>query len=272
MTYDQTIKYLYAQTPAFHNIGAAAYKPGLENMKWLMSALGNPHKKFRAILVAGTNGKGSVSHYLAACLQAAGYKTGLYTSPHLVDFDERIRIDGKTIDHQYVINFVERHKNLLEQKKLSFFEFTTAMAFRYFYDNKIKIAVVEVGLGGRLDSTNILTPLLSVITNIALDHTEFLGNTLADIAAEKAGIIKKKVPVVVGEAVDETRPVFIEKANELLAPLFFAQEKYEITDPEYLPNGKISYIVISKKYAFSFKCFSGLSGIYQLKNLATVFT
>lgn len=273
MTYEQTIQYLYVQTPTFHNVGALAYKPGLQNTRKLMNALGNPQKKFKAIHIAGTNGKGSVAHYMAACLQNAGYKTGLYTSPHLIDFAERIRIDGQKIDQQYVIDFVKNNKNLLETIKPSFFEFTMAMAFCFFAEKKIDIAVIETGLGGRLDSTNIITPVLSIITNIAFDHTEFLGNTLEKIAGEKAGIIKRKVPVVVGEVTEQTRPVFIEKANKMNAPLFFAQEKYQTIKNRDLPNGKMSFQIIAKEYDnFGFECFSGLNGIYQLKNLVTVLT
>ncbi|MCL2596623.1 MAG: bifunctional folylpolyglutamate synthase/dihydrofolate synthase [Paludibacter sp.] len=273
MTYSQTIQYLYAQTPAFHQVGAVAYKPGLQNTRKLMNALGNPQKKFKAIHIAGTNGKGSVSHYLAACLQKAGYTTGLYTSPHLVDFAERIRIDGQKIGRKYVVDFVKKNKNLLETIKPSFFEFTMAMAFCFFADREIDIAVVETGLGGRLDSTNILRPVLSVITNIAFDHTEFLGNTLEKIAQEKAGIIKRKIPVVIGEATEQTHPVFVNKANEKDAPIFFAKEKYQITKNKDLPNGKMSFQVISKENNnFDFECFSGLCGIYQLNNLATVLT
>jgi dihydrofolate synthase/folylpolyglutamate synthase len=273
MTYNETLDYLYTQTPAFHNIGGAAYKPGLENTEKLMTALGNPHRKFRAIHIAGTNGKGSVAHYLSACLQSAGYKTGLYTSPHLVDFGERIRIDGKIIEHQYVIDFVKQNQKLIDEIKPSFFEITTAIAFRYFAENKVDIAVVEVGLGGRLDSTNILIPALSVITNIALEHTEFLGDTVAKIAAEKAGIIKPNVPVVIGEATVETKPVFIEKAKVEKAPVFFAEDEYFIEKKGYLPNGKMIAQANSLKYKkFPIECISDLTGIYQLKNIATVLT
>jgi len=272
MTYEQTLEFLYSQTPAFHNVGAAAYKPGLENTERLMSALGNPHKKFSTIHIAGTNGKGSISHCLAACLQTAGYKTGLYTSPHLVDFGERIRINGQKIDRQYVIDFVKNNKNLLKQIKPSFFEFAMAMAFCRFADKKIEIAVIETGLGGRLDSTNIISPILSVITNIALDHTEFLGNTFEKIAVEKAGIIKYKTPVVVGEAIEQTSNVFVEKAKEQSAPLFFTQDKYEIRNPKFLPNSKMSFQLFPDKHnELCFEYVSGLSGLFQMKNLATVF-
>lgn len=214
MTYSEAIQYLYDSAPAFHLVGASAYKPGLDNTIALMEHLGNPHTKFRSIHVAGTNGKGSTSHLIAAVLQAAGYKVGLYTSPHLVDFRERIRINGQMIPKENVVQFVEDNRIFLDQVKPSFFETTMALAFDYFAQQQVDIAVVEVGLGGRLDSTNIITPLLSVITNIGLDHTEFLGHTLKDIAREKAGIIKPNVPCVIGETDPETAPVFIEAAKQ----------------------------------------------------------
>lgn len=212
MTYLQTINYLYASQPAFHQVGAAAYKPGLDNTYALMAHLGNPHTQFRAIHIAGTNGKGSTSHLIAAALQAEGYKVGLFTSPHLVDFRERIRINGKMIPQETVVNWVADHRDFLDKQKPSFFETTMALAFWYFAEQQVDIAVIEVGLGGRLDSTNILSPLLSVITNIGIDHTEFLGDTFQQIAAEKAGIIKKHVPCVVGEITPEIQDVFKERA------------------------------------------------------------
>ena len=217
MTYSEAIRYLYDSAPAFHLVGASAYKPGLDNVLALMEQFGNPHTKFRSIHVAGTNGKGSTSHLIAAVLQAAGYKVGLYTSPHLVDFRERIRINGQMIPEERVVAFVEQIKNpksKINNLQSSFFELTTALAFSYFAEQQVDIAVVEVGLGGRLDATNIITPLLSVITNIGFDHTEFLGHTLKDIAREKAGIIKPGVPCVIGETDDETAPVFIEAAKQ----------------------------------------------------------
>ena len=217
MTYSEAIRYLYDSAPAFHLVGASAYKPGLDNVLALMEQFGNPHTKFRSIHVAGTNGKGSTSHLIAAVLQAAGYKVGLYTSPHLVDFRERIRINGQMIPEERVVAFVEQIKNpksKIKNLQSSFFELTTALAFSYFAEQQVDIAVVEVGLGGRLDATNIITPLLSVITNIGFDHTEFLGHTLKDIAREKAGIIKSGVPCVIGETDDETAPVFIEAAKQ----------------------------------------------------------
>ena len=212
--YQQTIEYLYASQPAFHLVGATAYKPGLDNTYRLMAHLGNPHTQLRAVHVAGTNGKGSTSHLIAAALQAQGYRVGLFTSPHLVDFRERIRISGEMIPEEEVVRFVDDNRAFLDEIRPSFFETTMALAFWYFAEQKVDIAVIEVGLGGRLDSTNILTPLLSVITNIGIDHTEFLGNTLAEIAAEKAGIIKQHTPCVIGETHPETQPVFLNRAQE----------------------------------------------------------
>ena len=224
MNYQETTAYLFSVTPVFEKVGASAYKEGLYNSLALDEHFGHPHRLFRSIHVAGTNGKGSCSHTIAAVLQAAGYRVGLYTSPHLVDFRERIRVNGECIPEQYVIDFVEQERHFFEPLHPSFFELTTAMAFKYFAEQQVDYAVVEVGLGGRLDCTNIITPVLSVITNISLDHTQFLGDTLERIAAEKAGIIKAGVPVVVGETVPETRPVFAVKAHEMRAPIYFAEE------------------------------------------------
>lgn len=214
LLYQQTIEYLYASQPAFHLVGATAYKPGLDNTYRLMAHLGNPHTLLPAVHIAGTNGKGSTSHLIAAALQAQGYRVGLFTSPHLVDFRERIRISGEMIPEEEVVRFVDANRAFLDEIHPSFFETTMALAFWYFAEQKVDIAVIEVGLGGRLDSTNILTPLLSVITNIGIDHTEFLGNTLAEIAAEKAGIIKQHTPCVIGETQPETQPVFLNRARE----------------------------------------------------------
>ncbi|MCR4853995.1 MAG: bifunctional folylpolyglutamate synthase/dihydrofolate synthase [Prevotella sp.] len=223
MTYKETTEYLFNVTPVFEKVGATAYKEGLSNSLALDEHFGFPHRKFKTIHVAGTNGKGSCSHTLAAILQSAGYKVGLYTSPHLVDFRERIRVNGLCISEERVVEFVEKEKHFFEPLHPSFFELTTAMAFLYFAEQKVDVAVIEVGLGGRLDCTNIITPELCVITNISFDHTQFLGSTLAEIAAEKAGIIKIGVPVVIGETTDETRPVFERIANEKHAPIHFAE-------------------------------------------------
>ncbi len=232
-TYAEILDYLYASQPVFHQVGAAAYKPGLTNTYRLMEHLGNPHLSFRSIHVAGTNGKGSTSHLIASVLQSAGYKVGLYTSPHLVDFRERIRINGAMIEEEDVVLFVEANKAFLEEIKPSFFETTMAMAFAYFAKEKVDIAVIEVGLGGRLDSTNIINPEISVITNIGYDHTEFLGDTLSKIASEKAGIIKPHIPIVIGETQIETAPVFIQIAQQNNAPIIFADRN--TTEADTIP-------------------------------------
>ena len=224
MNYQDTIQYLYNSTPVFEHVGASAYKEGLSNSWALDEHFNHPHTKFKTIHVAGTNGKGSCSHTLAAILQAEGYRVGLFTSPHLVDFRERIKVNGECISQDYVIDFVENERSFFEPLHPSFFELTTAMAFKYFADAQVDIAVIEVGLGGRLDCTNIITPILSVITNISLDHTQFLGDTLEKIATEKAGIIKRDIPVVIGETTTKTRNVFSNKAKEMNAPIFFAEE------------------------------------------------
>lgn len=238
MTYSETLEYLYTSTPVFERVGASAYKEGLENTIALDNHFGNPHRLFKTIHVAGTNGKGSTSHTLAAILQSAGYRVGLYTSPHLVDFSERIRVNGEPINQQYVIDFVEENREFFEPLYPSFFELVTAMAFRYFAEKHVDIAVVEVGLGGRLDCTNIISPVLSVITNISFDHTGFLGDTLEKIAGEKAGIIKKETPVVIGEYLPETLPVFQKKAEEMNAPLILAQDRVgQYSLPEFQLKG-----------------------------------
>ena len=225
MTYQETIDYLYSAAPLFQNIGAGAYKEGLSTTKALDEYFGHPHTKFKTIHVGGTNGKGSTSHSIAAVLQSAGYKVGLFTSPHLVDFRERIRVNGEMMAEEYVVDFVANHRHFFEPLYPSFFELTTALAFKYFAEQKVDIAVIEVGLGGKLDCTNIISPLLSIITNISFDHTQFLGSTLTDIAREKAGIIKPNTPVVIGEHGDESDKVFIERAEQLNATLYFAEEK-----------------------------------------------
>ena len=254
MTYAEAIDYLYNVTPVFEHVGASAYKPGLLTTETLDQHYGHPHRAYKTIHVAGTNGKGSCSHALASILQEAGYRVGLYTSPHLVDFRERIRVNGQPASQEFVVDFVEdfirwnTSRGADEVLHPSFFELTTAMAFKHFADEAVDIAVVEVGLGGRLDCTNIITPILSVITNISFDHTQFLGNTLAEIAAEKAGIIKPHVPVVIGETVEETRKVFEDKALEMSAPIVFAEEFQE---PSPLPDFE-------------------LKGSYQQLNLRTI--
>lgn len=230
MKYNEAIDYLFNVAPLFQNIGAGAYKEGLANTRALDEHFGHPHRAFKTIHVGGTNGKGSVSHTLAAILQSAGYKVGLYTSPHLVDFRERIRVNGKMIPEQRVIDFVEEERTFFEPLHPSFFELATAMAFQYFKEQEVDIAVIEVGLGGRLDCTNIITPILSIITNISFDHTQFLGNTLEDIALEKAGIIKPNIPVVIGETDghENVRNVFVNKSLETKSKIIFADEKDEV--------------------------------------------
>ena len=224
MNYQDTIHWMFQQLPMYQHKGKAAYKEDLSNTITLSEYLNHPEKRFKSIHVAGTNGKGSTSHMLAAVLQEAGYKVGLYTSPHLKDFRERIRINGKVISKQFVIGFIKRNKSFFEANHLSFFEMTVGMAFDYFAKQDIDIAVVEVGMGGRLDSTNIITPELSIITNIGLDHMQFLGDTLEKIAGEKAGIIKQNIPVVIGQTQSETQSVFKEKADVHKADIYFADQ------------------------------------------------
>lgn len=264
MTYDETVTYLFNCAPPFQQVGGAAYKEGLSTTIALDNHLGNPHRKFRTIHVAGTNGKGSTSHTLAAILQESGYKVGLYTSPHLIDFRERMRVNGTPASKEYVMDFVERHRAFFEPLQPSFFELTTAMAFNYFAEQNVDVAIIEVGLGGRLDCTNIITPELCIITNISPDHTQFLGNTLQEIASEKAGIIKNGIPVVIGETTTETKEVFAQKAKESNAPIIFAEEEALLTAATPMENG----------YRYSstvFGEFCGeLGGDYQQKNTNTL--
>lgn len=264
MTYQETCEYLYNVMPMFERQGASGYKEGLGNSLTLDKHFGNPHKHFLSIHVAGTNGKGSCSHTLSAILQRCGYKVGLYTSPHLVDFSERIRINGQPVSEDYVVNFVEQEKSFIESIHPSFFEVTTAMAFKYFADMNVDIAVIEVGLGGRLDCTNIITPILSVITNIGMDHTQFLGSTLEEIALEKAGIIKQGVPVVIGETTPETREIFSAIATEAHASIIYAEDKAEVADCTFSDDG-ITY------QTEHFGILHGeQAGIYQIKNTNTI--
>lgn len=256
MNYQETTEYLFNSTPVFEKIGAKAYKPGLQTTFALDDHFGHPHQKYKTIHIAGTNGKGSCSHTLAAILQSQGYKVGLYTSPHLVDFRERIRVNGECVSEQYVIDFVEENRAFFEPLHPSFFELTTAMALKYFAEQEVDYAVIEVGLGGRLDCTNIITPILSIITNISFDHTQFLGNTLAEIAGEKAGIIKPGVPVVIGEYLPETRPVFENKAKSENAPILFAQD----FDADHLESSETCDIDME------------LKGSYQERNKKTILT
>jgi dihydrofolate synthase/folylpolyglutamate synthase len=269
MNYQQTIDYLFTRLPMFSRIGAAAYKKDLGNTLALCDALGNPHRQFRSVHIAGTNGKGSVSHTLAAILQTAGYKTGLYTSPHLSDFRERIRIDGVMIPEAKVTGFVQRVQPLIESIEPSFFELTVAMAFDYFAEAGVDIAIIETGLGGRLDSTNVVMPDLSVITNISFDHTNLLGNTRAAIAGEKAGIIKTNIPVVIGERHPETDAVFAAKAAAMQAPIFFAQDQWQVV--QFTATPAYSTISVRPTGSHTITHYQlDLNGSYQQHNLLTV--
>ncbi|MBQ7280225.1 MAG: bifunctional folylpolyglutamate synthase/dihydrofolate synthase [Bacteroidales bacterium] len=270
MTYQETLDFMFSSLPMYHRIGKAAYKADLTSTEHLMTYLGHPERQFPSIHIAGTNGKGSVSHLTASALQEAGYRVGLYTSPHLIDFRERIRINGQMIPEDEVTRFVAQHQRFMQHEQLSFFEMTVGLAFDYFARQQVDVAVVEVGMGGRLDSTNVVAACLSVITNIGLDHTQFLGDTLPKIAAEKAGIIKYGVPVVVGETNSETKPVFEARAAEQEAPMVFADSHFTIID-----NGadadELHFSVLRdgvKLYA-GWRC--PLAGSYQLHNLATFF-
>ncbi len=270
-TYQQTLDYLFEKLPVFSRIGKAALKPDLTNPIKLCEALGNPHTRFKSVHIAGTNGKGSTSHGLAAILQHSGYKTGLYTSPHLIDFRERIRINGEMVSKEWVISFVEQHKNLIEEIKPSFFEITVAMAFAAFAEQNVDIAVIETGLGGRLDSTNIITPLLSVITNISYDHKDLLGETLPLIAAEKAGIIKPRVPVVIGEQQEETERVFFEHSVQKQSPLYYAQSLWGIVRTGQ--DSKYQYFKAIHNATLQMKDVkTDLQGNYQQHNIKTILT
>ena len=269
MDYQQTLDYLYAQLPMFTRVGESAYRKDLHNTIALCAVLDNPQHKFKTIHVAGTNGKGSVSHMLAAILQIAGYKTGLYTSPHLKDFRERIRINGEMIPEQKVIDFVAQNKHLFQELSPSFFEVTVAVAFEYFANENVDIAIIEVGLGGRLDSTNIIKPEVSVITNIGMDHMHILGNTLVEIAKEKAGIIKAHTPVVIGEYTAETKAVFLAKANDINAPITYASQEWEVISDKLL-DGKRALKLRNTTLQKNIQLKLDLTGTYQTKNALTV--
>lgn len=264
--YNDAIEFLYTSMPMFQRVGASAYKPGLDTVKLLDEKFGTPHKNYLTIHIAGTNGKGSTAHTLAAILQSAGYRVGLYTSPHLVDFRERIRVNGRMISRDAVVDFVNRYRAMSLECYPSFFELTMTMAFEYFAREKVDIAVIETGLGGRLDSTNIITPILSVITNISFDHTAFLGNTLESIASEKAGIIKPSVPVVIGEAQGSVREVFLQKADEQKAPIYFAEDVARFDTIEPLQDG-----LLYKNTPYG-DIIGELMGDCQPKNAATILT
>lgn len=269
LNYQETIDYLFHRLPMFSRLGSAAFKGSLTNTIKLCKAAGNPQLHFKSIHIAGTNGKGSTSHMLAAIMQSAGYKTGLYTSPHLKDFRERIKVDGEMVAESFVTEFTEQMKPLIEEIEPSFFEITVAMAFTYFAKQKVDIAIIEVGLGGTLDSTNIIIPELSVITNISFDHTNLLGNTLEKIAGEKAGIIKPRIPVVIGETLPETKPVFEQKAKDLEAPITYASELRWI--PEWKHEKQRLIVTVAKAHTDERKNYHlELTGLYQAKNLLTV--
>ncbi len=277
MNYPETLHYLYSRLPMFSSHGKGAIKPGLKNTIKFCQELGNPHEKFKSIHVGGTNGKGSTSHMLAAIFQEAGYKTGLYTSPHLRDFRERIRINGEMIAEMEVIQFVEAHQQYIEKLEPSFFEVTVALAFEYFSANQVEVAIIEVGLGGRLDSTNVIHPELSVISNISYDHMNILGNSLNEIASEKAGIIKYNVPVVISQRQDEVEDIFINKAFEMNSGLTFASDEWNIFRSQTQNNSSgLLKLEIRQKTTIDNPVFSfdslelDLTGSYQLKNLAGV--
>lgn len=266
MNYKETIEYLFNQLPVFQKIGGEAYKPGLGNTEKLDLIFNHPHQAYKTIHIGGTNGKGSTSHTLAAILQESGYRVGLYTSPHLVDFRERIRVNGEKISEQYVVNFVHDYKDDFEPIQASFFELTMMMAFCYFREQKVDIAIIEVGLGGRLDSTNIITPMLSIITNIGLDHTQFLGDTIRKIAAEKAGIIKHNIPIVIGESSDEIRDIFADKAKEVGTRIIFAEDRPKV----------IKSRLVNNKWIYDTEQLTNiegeLGGLAQIKNANTILT
>lgn len=264
MTYQETCEYLFSQTANYEQQGATGYKPGLETSMALDEHYGHPHEHFRSIHVAGTNGKGSVSHLMAAQLQGCGYSVGLYTSPHILDFSERIRVNGKPISEDYVVDFVNEGKEFFDKLSPSFFDIATAMAFKYFKDMDVDIAIVEVGLGGRFDCTNIITPVLSVITNVSLDHTQLLGDSVEQIAMEKGGIIKRGVPVIIGETTPGTRQVFEALAQEANAPIIFAEDEQEVVSWRLTPEGYLHY---TAKHLGEFEC--ELTGDYQPRNMNT---
>jgi len=269
MNYSETLDYLFAQLPMYHRIGAAAYKANLDNTLALCKLLDHPETKFKSIHIAGTNGKGSSSHMLASIFQHAGYKTGLYTSPHLKDFRERIRINAKMIPEGEVISFVENYKNAFEKIELSFFEWTVGLCFDYFSREKVDIAVIETGLGGRLDSTNVIIPEVSLITNISFDHTNLLGNTLEQIAAEKAGIIKPGIPVVIGEENEMTKNVFIRRAGEIKSEIYFPSRNAEVNIKSENPGSQVMDVAMHDEINYP-NLELDLTGHYQSKNIPGV--
>ncbi|MCK5101735.1 MAG: bifunctional folylpolyglutamate synthase/dihydrofolate synthase, partial [Cyclobacteriaceae bacterium] len=267
MDFKDTLEYMYTLLPMYQRVGKIAFKKDLTNTIKLCEILGNPQHKFKSIHIAGTNGKGSSAHMIASVLQSAGYKTGLYTSPHLKSFTERIKIDGREVEEQFVCDFIDGIKSEIEEIQPSFFEITVAMAFKYFLMQQVDVAVIEVGLGGRLDSTNVVTPIVSLITSIGLDHTDMLGETLPEIAFEKAGIIKEDVPVVISESQHEITKVFKRKAHELNAPLFFADQEYDVSISQ---NSSIDLEFNAKSSTNTIIAKTDLAGEYQIKNIPGV--
>ena len=269
MNYTETLDFLFTAMPSFQRVGGDAYKPGLERIAAFCKHLGNPQRNYYTIHVAGTNGKGSVSHMLASILHEAGYRTGLFTSPHLVDFRERIRIDGEMIPKQKVVNFVNKHREKMQELDLSFFEMTAALAFDYFDQSDVEVAIIETGLGGRLDATNIITPILSVVTNIGLEHTEFLGDSIEKIASEKAGIIKKSVPVVVGQRNDAYNAVFERRGEELNSKVIFAEQEFILNGVEHFDETNQHFSLTRSRDNRGFELDIDLLGNYQRHNIIT---
>lgn len=269
MNYTETLDFLFTAMPSFQRVGGDAYKPGLERIAAFCQHLGNPQRNYYIIHVAGTNGKGSVSHMLASILREAGYRTGLFTSPHLVDFRERIRVDGEMIPKQRVVNFVNKHREKMQELDLSFFEMTAAMAFDYFDQSDVEVAVIETGLGGRLDATNLITPILSVITNIGLEHTEFLGDTIEKVAAEKAGIIKKSIPVVIGQSCEAYNAVFEQRAEELHSKVIYAEQEFLLNGVEHFDNQHQHFSITRVRDGRLFELDLDLLGEYQRYNIIT---
>ena len=269
MNYTQTLDFLFTAMPSFQRVGGDAYKPGLERIAAFCQHMGNPQRNFYTIHVAGTNGKGSVSHILASILREAGYRTGLFTSPHLVDFRERIRVDGEMMPKQKVVNFVDKHREKMKELDLSFFEMTAAMAFDYFAQSDVEVAVIETGLGGRLDATNIIIPMLSVVTNIGMEHTEFLGDTIEKIAMEKAGIIKKSIPVVIGQSDEAYNAIFVQRAEELNSKVVYAENEFLLNGIEHFDDRSQHFSVTRSRDNRTFELDIDLLGDYQRHNIIT---
>ena len=269
MNYSQTLEFLFTSMPSFQRVGGDAYKPGLERIASFCQHIGNPQRNYYTIHVAGTNGKGSVSHMLASILREAGYRTGLFTSPHLTDFRERIRVDGEMIPKQKVVNFVDKHQDKMKELDLSFFEMTAAMAFDYFDQSDVEVAVIETGLGGRLDATNLITPILSIVTNVSFDHTEFLGDTIEKIAAEKAGIIKKSIPIIVGQHSEAYDKVFAERAAELNSRIIFAEDEWRLNGVEHFDDDNQHFSLTRMRDDRGYELDIDLLGDYQRHNIVT---